>query len=183
MRVFLLWFVVVAMVEGLTFYLGLQWQDVYWIFHLYAPVEYALVAWVFSHWHHSARFKNIVLSSIPIFLLICAWDLADTRNLTSLDDFTASVAHTLFIAISSFVLLGIQRQETKSLIRDYRFWVSSGLLLYSSGSLAYFALNDTLVVNPIVLIWVIHAVLNIVAYSMYSVGFICRTSRLEISGA
>ena len=183
MRVLLLWFVIVAMVGGLVFYLALQQQEIYWVFHLYAPIEYTLVAWVFSHWHQSARFKNVVLSSIPIFLLVCAWNLSDTRNLTSLDDLTASVAHTLFIGISSCVLLDLQRQHVKSIVKDYRFWVSSGLLLYSSGSLAYFALNDALVINPVVLIWGIHAVLNIVAYSMYSVGFICRTSRLELSGA
>lgn len=174
LRLLILLFLIVAMVEGYTFYLVEKHMNAYWIYHLYTPIEYSLLATIFSFWQKKAWIRRILRISIPIFVLICIWDYLVFRNLNDLNYFTASFAFALYVGITSFTLLYLQTENPQSIIRDCRFWISAGLLIYSAGGLAYFSFHKTIVSELLVGIWVIHSILNITSYILYSVGILCQ---------
>jgi hypothetical protein len=172
MKLLLLLFVIAVTVEGSTFYLARNGRNFYWVHHIYMPIEYGLLALIFSYWQRKPGMRQALRISIPIFFLICVWDIVVLNNLNELNVFTASIAFTLYVGMSAYTLLYLQFDNPYPILRDYRFWVSTALLIYSAGGLAYFSFHSEVVKGSMVEIWAIHAVLNIVAYILYTVGFI-----------
>jgi hypothetical protein len=173
-RLLLLLFLIAAMVEGNAFYLVQNHKNAYWLYHVYMPLEYGLLAVIFSFWQKKQWMRTALRSSIPLFVLICIWDMVVNKNLEDLNYFTASIAFTLYVGISSVTLLYLLTDNSRSIIKDCRFWVGAALLIYSAGGLAYFSFHKTIVGDFLIGIWVIHSILNIVAYILYSVGIICQ---------
>ena len=174
MKILLLLFVIAALVEGYTFYQALNRASLHWVHHLYAPLEYSLLAFVFSFWQKKAILIRALRLSIPIFILVCAVSIFTLENLKNLNNFTASLSNTLYVVVSAYTLLNLQRNDSGSIYKDYRFWISSALLLYSTSSLAYFAFHNYFFSF---MIWAIHVTFNIVANLLYSMGFICQRLR------
>ncbi len=172
MKILLFLFAMVVLVEGYTFYQTLNKTDYYWIHHIYMPFEYGLMVFVFSCWQKRSLMRRALRISIIIFLLVCVADVIASRSLNVFNDLTAPLAYTLYVGISAYTLMNLQKEGYHSCFKNYRFWVGSALLLYSSGSLAYFAFFDYFLSFGI---WGIHAVLNIIAHILYSIGFICQT--------
>ena len=183
MRLLLLLLMIVAMVECYTFYLVMNHRSPYWVHHLYAPVEYSLIAIVFSFWQQKALVRKLIRVSIPPFVIFCLWDIFGGGDLHDLNALTASVAYTLYVGISAYTLVNLDHKNIRSTFNDYRFWIGTALLVYSAGGLAYFSFHHTVVVDYLVQIWVIHGILNIVAYLMYSVGYICQARLWSRAGA
>lgn len=182
-RLLLLLFLIVAMVEGYTFYLAMNSQNPYWVHHLYAPIEYALIAAVLSYWQQRAWMRRLFRWSIFPFVIFCLWDILGGGNLNDLNSFTASIAYTLYVGMSAYTLVNLDQKNIRSTFNDYRFWIGTALLVYAAGGLAYFSFHDTVVANYLIQIWIIHGVLDIVAYLMYSVGFICQVRSWSQVGA
>ncbi|MEE8418428.1 MAG: hypothetical protein V3S06_07175, partial [candidate division Zixibacteria bacterium] len=86
--------------------------------------------------------------------------------------FTTCLSCILYAVISSYTLYQLQKDDSGSLYKDYRFWVSSALLLYSAGSLSFFAFTK-LFPN----IWYAHMAVNIVVYLTFAAGFLCHIRR------
>lgn len=174
MKILLLWLAVVALVEGYTFYETLNRKNYYWVYHMYLPVEYGLLALVFSFWQNNVLIKKSLRLSIPIFTLGCVAYTIFWGDLGSLSTISISTAYMIYIGISGYTLVSLRQSRYRSILKDYRFWASVALLLYSSGSLAYFGLFAYFISFGL---WTIHALLNTVANAFYSVGFICQVRR------
>jgi hypothetical protein len=183
LRLLLLLFLIVATVEGYTFYLVMQSQNPYWVHHVYAPIEYALITTVLSSWQQREWVKKLFRLSIPPFVIFCLWDILGGGNLKDLNALTASIAYTLYVGMSAYTLVNLDYENIRSTLGDYRFWIGTGLLVYSAGGLAYFSFHDTIVANYLIQIWIIHGVLNIVAYLLYSVGFVYQARSWNRAGA
>jgi hypothetical protein len=171
MKILLLWLAIVALVEGYTFYQTLNGNNYYRIHHIYLPVEYGLLAFVFSYWQDNVLIKKALRLSIPLFALSCVLIAKLSDNLDSMNTVSISMAYMLYMGISVYTLINLHQSSYRSVLKDYRFWVGVALLLYSSGSLAYFALFDYFFSFEL---WTIHAFLNITANALYTVGFICQ---------
>ena len=174
MKILMGLFVAAALVEGYTFYQAMNSTGSHFAHHLYAPVEYTLLILAFSYWQENGVFKKAILSSIPVFIIICVANIGWGGGWNSLNIFTRSLANTVYIVIASYSLLTLLRRDSGLIYRDFRFWICSGVLIYSSGSLVYFALHDLMPVDVLVIIWYIHNGLNIAANIMYATGFICQ---------
>ena len=172
MKILALLFAIVVLVEGYTFYQTFNRANYYWLHHVYMPFEYGLMAFVFSCWQKKPLIKRALRISVLIFLLVCLADTIGSRNLNNFNDFTAPLAYTLYVGISAYTLISLEKESSDSCLKNYRFWVGTALLLYSAGGLAYFAFFDHFFSFEI---WAIHAVLNIIAHILYSIGFICQT--------
>jgi len=177
MKILLVLFAIVTLVEGYTFYQTLNQTNYYWVHHIYMPLEYGLLVWVFSYWQNYPFLKRALRLSIPVFVLICIIKMLSLENLMNPNSFTASVAYASYVGISSYTMISLQEQNPCAIHKDFRFWVGSALLVYSTGGLAYFAFRDTVVNKFMIEIWSIHAILNIIAHILYSIGFICQSRR------
>jgi hypothetical protein len=170
-RLLLFLFILILLIDFYYLYCAWRQTGANWIHHFYAPVEYAILAIVISTWQARRYEKKIILYSVALFTLLCAWDIINVKDWTSSSDFTASVACALFVGMTSYTLIEIERRQAGSLLRDYRFWFLIGLLLYSSGNLAYFAFFRRFVSYYL---WAGHNLLNIVANFCYTAGFVCQ---------
>lgn len=183
LRLLLLLFAIVAMVEGYGFYLVMNSRNPYWIYHIYMPVEYAVFATVLSWWQRKEWVGKLFRLSIPPFAIICLWDIFGGGDLKDLNALTASIAYALYVGMSAYTLVNLDHANIRSTLGDYRFWIGTALLIYSAGGLAYFSFHDTVVANYLIQIWVIHGVLNMAAYLMYSVGYVCQARSWNRAGA
>jgi hypothetical protein len=174
LKLLLFLFFIAAAVEGCTFYLAMNDQNPYWIHHIYMPFEYAMIALIFSFWQRKSWEKKLLRLSIPPFIILCLWDILNGGDLKDLNAFTASVAYTLYVGISSYTLVNLNHGSNQSIAGDCRFWIATALLIYSAGGIAYFSFHDMVVTNYLIEIWVIHTVLNIIAYVLYSIGIVCK---------
>ena len=172
MKLLLALMVITLAVESFTFYLAIDQRNTNWVHHIYLPVEYGLIGLIFSRWQKTTFNKNVILFSIPLFVIACVMSVIVFRNLDQLNVFTTSLSCILYAVISSYTLYQLQKDDFGSLYKDYRFWVSSALLLYSAGALSFFAFTK-LFPN----IWYTHIAVNIVVYITFAVGFLCHIRR------
>lgn len=167
-------FFIIAAVEGYTFYLSMNDRNPYWVYHIYMPIEYTIIAAIFSSWQRKPWARKIIRLSILLFVILCFWDISGGGDLNDLNAFTASVAYSLYVGISAYTLVNLNHGSVQSLTYDCRFWIGTALLIYSAGALAYFSFHDMIVANYLIGIWAVHLILNIIAYMLYSVGIICE---------
>lgn len=183
LRLLLLLFAIATVVEGYAFYQVMNTRNAYWLYHIYMPVEYVVIVTVFSSWQQKDLAKRLFRLSIPFFAVLCLWDILGGGDLNDLNALTASIAYMLYVGISAYTLVNLDYQNIRSTLSDYRFWIGTALLVYSAGGLAYFSFHDTIVADYLIQIWIIHGVLNILAYLMYSVGFVCQGRSWNRAGA
>lgn len=142
--------------------------------HIYTPVEYCFYAWIFSTWLPGPVLRKLLRISMPIFILFAFLYSAFFIDMHSLNVLTGSVASIIYVMLSAYVLLGLFSEREKSVLKLFRFWVSAPLLIYSAGTIVYFALHELVVADYLMQIWLIHAILNIASYCGYAVGFTCK---------
>jgi len=167
-------FIFAALVEGITFYQALSSGGSHLAHYIYAPVEYALLIYVFSFWQENGIVRRAIRISIPIYILICLADMNMEKGLNSLNVLTRSLANIIYVLVASYTMLMLLRKDSGSIYRDFRFWIASGVLLYSSGSLAYFTLHNLMPSDILLVVWYIHNGLNITANLMYAAAFLCQ---------
>lgn len=171
MKLLLALMVITIIVEGFSLYLALNGRNTNWIHHIYLPIEYGLIGLIFSRWQKTTFDRDGILFSIPLFIVVNIISVIAFHNPDQLNALTTSLSCILYAAISSYTLYRLQQDDSGSLYRDCRFWVSSALLLYSAGALSFFAFGKLF---PSPIIWYAHAGVNIVVYITFAVGFLCH---------
>ena len=151
-------------------------KNLHWMHHAYTPIEYVFIVGTFSLWQANQRFRRILRLSIPVYLLIGVVDIFWTGDLSQLNGTTQSIANTVYVIISGITLFNLQKSDIGSIHKECSFWISSGLLVYASGSLIHFAFHSLYTS-----MWLVgvHALLNISANIAYAVGFICQARRSD----
>lgn len=172
MKLLLALMVITIAVDSFTLYLAIDGRNTNWVHHIYLPVEYGLIGLIFSRWQKTTFNKNVILFSIPLFVIACVMSVIVFRNLDQLNVFTTSLSCILYAVISSYTLYHLQKDDSGSLYKDYRFWVSSALLLYSAGALSFFVFTK---VWPDV--WYAHLGVNVIVYITFAIGFLCHIRR------
>jgi len=165
------------LVDVVTTYLGKTGRNFEWVHFVYTLVEYSFLAVIFSFWQDSARIRKAFRLSIPVFTLVCIVTLATLEGVTLINQFTVSLAYSLYVVMAVLALLGRQRNDLGLIYRDERFWVSSAVLVYSAGALAIFAFLLILPRNLLATLWYVHNSLNVAANLLYTGGFLCQYRR------
>jgi hypothetical protein len=169
-RLILALLTLVLMIDCYGLFFASRQMGANWIHHFYSPLEYAVFAAVISTWQAEKMARKFILLSIVFFSLLSIWDIFVSADLKHTNDFTASVACAFFVGMTSYTLIGIDRQQAGRLFSDYRFWIMVGLLIYSAGNLAYFAFFRNFISYYL---WAGHNLLNILANICYAIGFLC----------
>ncbi len=167
-------FVITLLVDGFAFYQNRTGGDFEWSHYLFTPLEYALLAYIFSRWQKSAVLGRIFRFSIPPFLILCLINVIAMDKLKTTNNFTASVACVVYIIMSVVTIAGFARSGLGQILRESQIWVSFGLLFYSAGSLAYFAFLMFLPIGLLYPLLNIHNSLNIATNLLYTGGYLCQ---------
>lgn len=164
-------------VDIVTIYLGNTGRDFEWIQFAYTLTEYSLLAVILSFWQDDARIRKAFRLSIPVFGLVCVVTVATLKVVTTINQFTISLANALYVVMAVLALLGRQRNDLGLIHRDERFWVGSAVLVWSAGDLVIYAFILILPVNLVAKLWYVHSFLNVAANLLYTGGFLCQYRR------
>lgn len=154
-------------------------QPTYWLYQLFTPIEYALLAGFFHSVLLSRGGRRAVLISVGVVTVsagVYAYRVG--VHLPNSYTFMLGAALLMFWASCFFYEL-YHRQETFRLLQLPEFWISSGVLVFYAGSFFQMGLltyllrggNHELADR----LYIINHLLNIFLYSLYAVGFLCRT--------
>jgi len=143
-------------------------------FHFFPVIEFALFVLFFKN-----ELKGIVNTKfyylLPLlFMLITIINIIFFQSLFELNSNTTSIESVVlvFLSLYAFYILVKNMSLTNHLFARL-FWVSSGILIYFSGLLLFFILNNFFAENIFRLYtigWIYHAFLNINLYVFLSIG-------------
>ena len=147
------------------------------VFHIYQPVEYSLLALFYYHIIHSKLIKKIILISIPLVMLFSIFYYTLSDGVFFGGDFIDFCVCAFFVCIwvIVFFLELLRSDETLKLVNYPAFWINAANLLFYGGCLmvmgVYFSFlkSDTSTARQLA---TINHLLNLVLYSLYIIGFI-----------
>lgn len=173
-RLLLLLMVVAIIVELVSRYRWSQRLNTFPVFHVYAIVEYLILARIYSN-----SFKDILLGSLirksMIFMIVYTllnaffWQPLTTPNTN-----VTTVNSIVFVGLALFWFFRILNELRYQYIeRSSFFWINIGVLTYFSGSLVIFSFADWLddiEFSDSVSVWIIHLILNIIHYLCFNIA-------------
>ncbi|MCP4582455.1 MAG: helix-turn-helix transcriptional regulator [candidate division Zixibacteria bacterium] len=109
-------------------------------------------------------------------------------KLTEYSYFPVTVAYIIYAGVTSYILFQLFKSDWGDIFKRPAFWISSALLAISSCNIIYVAFQDIINAYELVWPWVLHNIVNMIAYLMYAVGLYvskcgAEESEMEISDA
>ncbi|GAB3908630.1 hypothetical protein GCM10028803_44620 [Larkinella knui] len=176
---------VTCVVEGIGYYHLKMVKNSNFIYHFYQPIEYMLVALFFLNTINSVSVKKWIGRSIPGFLLVCVLNTLFFQKLNSPNSTSFMVESALLILWSGIYFFELFKGNTEEKIWAIpEFWISTGVLFFYAGTFFLMGLLNYLYKVDMGLakkLYVINHILNILLYSLYTVGFICKARQMKSS--
>jgi hypothetical protein len=179
---YLAWLIVVTwLVESIGLYLMNQDQNSNALFHVYQPVEYALLCGYYRPLFPPA-IRRLITGSAVGFGIFCVANVIWLQPLQTPNSNAFMLEAVLLVGWSVYYLyLLLQQDELPSLWVIPEFWISTGLLFFYGGAFFLMGLLNYLMTTNVALasrLYIINHLLNIILYGLYSVGILlCRTTR------
>jgi len=171
--VFFLVFVSVLM-EGMNILLVRSLINNFFLLHFYTVFEFIMINCFYVLFFR--QFFNSLLLWLPavIFLIIAFLDYK-ANGLDHFDNFSTGVESILcsFFALAGFYFI-MRKMVFANILNEPFFWINSGILLYFGGNLVLFVFNSYIIKNAPDThfnLWIIHSILNILNYTLISIGF------------
>lgn len=180
MRMLVLLLVAVGITESTTVYISLvSNKSFHWVHHIYFPIEYTLFALIFSRWIKRNLYSRLVLYTIPTVVIFAIYNSLFLQSIKLLNSYVITLGLICYTIITLYVLHQIMNEDLGKILKNHIFWVSTGLLIFSTGDLGYFAFYPLVTEHYLIAIWAIHAILNIIVHIFYCVGIICQGRKWE----
>jgi hypothetical protein len=151
----------------------------FWVYHIYFPVEYTFFALIFSAWIKNRIYSKAVKYSIPVIWAFAIFNSLFIQNLNELNSYPITLALIIYTIMALYVLYQVMAGDLGHILKNHIFWVSTGLLIFSAGDLAYFAFHPLVKKHYLVVIWEIHSILNVTTYIFYFIGIVCQGRKWE----
>ncbi len=107
-----------------------------WLYNFSVPLEYIFYLYLF-YLHGKRRLKRVSLIGITIILLISFFSFILTGVRDFNDKMLLSGQIFVIICCCLYIYQYFVELSDLPLIKDYFFWITSGLLLFNLGNLAY----------------------------------------------
>ena len=175
-RILLLVFCLEVVNASLQLVFALQGINNHFLAHFYIVVEFILFLIVFSRWSVGI-WKSILLQILIFFVLF--WILSHIlfERLDQPAYYSSILSKVFYTGISIVFLHRISSTSDRSILFEPRFWIFSGLLVFSSGGLMFSFLRsviDILPLDGLMVAYSIHWAITIVTNALYAIGFLCK---------
>ena len=83
----------------------------------------------------------------------------------------------VLIIVSGYCLYQVNKEKVESLFRQPSFWISSGAMIYFTGTVIIFTVTNLLLhesMEELRVVWDVVFVMEIIANLFYAGGFLCR---------
>ncbi len=169
------------LVEAIGYGLLRTKQSNFWLYQALTPIEYGLLAGFFYSTLSSKIVRQAIQISI-IVVVISALVYAYNVGVHLPNSYTFMLAAALLVVWASLYFYELyHRQETYQLSQLPEFWIAAGVLVFYAGTFFQMGLftylvrsgNKTLADR----LYFINHFLNVFLYSLYAIGFLCRTPK------
>lgn len=152
-------------------------------YYLYIPLEYCLLVLFYAENTGKKLFKNVLYSSIVVYLGICFLFLIFQYNFSGYPSAiynTSCFLNTIWVTILFF---DIEIIDDLPITQLPLFWIYTALLIFYAGIFFfngvynYFLKNNTQIAEDLRIY--INTGLNYVLYSILTYGFICSKSTMK----
>lgn len=151
------------------------------VFHLYQPAEYSLLAMFYYSLINNNLIKKFILGSIAAVVIFSAIYYSVNKQSFWAGDFADFCIAAFFICMwVVFFFVELLRSEENLNLTSYpAFWINAGNLLFYGGCLlimgVYYYLHnrDAVLAGELLKI---NYYLNLILYCMYTIAFLCQVN-------
>jgi len=146
-----------------------------WLSHIFVLVEFSLVVCICSKWVETPNKRTLLRAVIVLFGLLWIGSRFSFEPLGAPSSYVSPIAKAGLIVISMYIIFLIA-QTSEELFKDPRYWVVSGIIISSAGSLLFYAFRgiiDKFGRDELFIAYSIHWGIQIIANIIYSIGFLC----------
>ena len=148
----------------------------FFLYHIYLPIEYSLLAYYFYLTIRNVQIKRVILYSIPIFIVFSLMFSLEIVLISKYPNFQTIIECLLLVTWATIAIFTIEVKEDVSILSLPVFWICVAILIYQCGVFTFTGVfNFLLDTKPALLdkIKPYQIVLNCILYTLYSVAFIC----------
>lgn len=173
LKIFLLLLAISVIVEAIVDYFAFLKINNLWLFNIYFLIDYSFFMIVFSLWQDNRKIKNTLRISIPVFFIIWLIFLFILGGFLKFNYVARYIECIIFTIVSLYTLYKIGLDGDILVYKDYRFWISLGVLIYFAGNIFIYALGFLMDSEFMDSAWIIHNSLNITHNLCFAGGFLC----------
>jgi hypothetical protein len=186
LRIFYSYLIILMIAWIIATVFAFQGKNNHVILNVVSMIEFGLLLWVVSLWQKNSRIQLAIRITIIAYVIILLSEIIVMQNINDFTTFSGPLEYVMFIVFSALTLYGVN-QDTNSILTDQpRFWISSGILLFSSGALVVIIFSRWLLQNNPSLLknaLIIQSVSSSVANILYFVGFRCHYKMQKSGGS
>ena len=137
---------------------------------IYSLLEFGAFYYLFCILLAVKRLGRFLWAGLLALTILPAIGLA----LSSLMDvlYTVKIAEcAILIPLALYTLYSIIHDDSEPVLKEPKFWIASGVLVYFSGNALFFTTLPFLESNTI---WALHLILNLIANLFYTGGFLSQ---------
>lgn len=186
LKVFVLYLSASFISDYFGLYLMNEKMNNLWMFHLFTVVEYIILITMFSNFEKSKKGKNILLATIPVYILLVLIFLVFFENFNSWNNYSRSLSGFIILALAFRQLFALSKHAEQSLVHHPFFWIGGGLVFYFSVSVLFWAMSNfisqSLPLNAQKLIFLIPATAGMISNFLYAGGFSWQIREMKSGG-
>lgn len=151
------------------------------LFHAFAVVNLVFLGALYYRTIRGQWWRRALLGAGAGILIFTGYKAAQPGGLAQFPSAVMTAQCALFILLALLYFYQWLHQPVMTAFEHTPlFWVNAGVLVYFSGNLFLFMLQEWLSRTPQLHLqnyWVIHSVANIVANLLYAIGLLCKPPR------
>jgi hypothetical protein len=175
MRLFLILVSIGAAVEYGSFVMGKFHIHNLWLLQLYHLIDFVLILTLFRRWLIDEGKRTVVRWAGIVFVSLWVVAKFTIEPLTAADQYTYAASSLIILPIALVLLFEIAGDDTRDFVKESRFWVISGFLLYFAGNFILFSVFQwatSLALLDFLTVWTVHWSLNVVVNVIFTMSFL-----------
>lgn len=173
-RALLLWIIIGAAFEGLSYFSAQWYGNNLPLMHLYVVLEMSFLSYFFYRDRMNAAAGTWIKIIVLLFFLFACFNVLFLQDLYAYTSNTRSVESILLclFALSWFYKV-YKEQQVVFLEREFMFWFVIGILIYFTGNILLWVYGEAVAQQSkqvFAEIWKIHALLNSLLHLFYALA-------------
>lgn len=152
-----------------------------WAYHLYSPVEYALLALYIRSGIRTMLLQKIINTSIFLFALISLLISTFFYKFETMPGINIGIESILVFILCTYKLFNLEINDDRPIVFKTDFWVCTGLLMFFGVCTFFFGIYTPLfnlsIGDAFALFGIIVAPLNLLLYAFINIGLICSIQK------
>ena len=171
-------YLVIAITVGIgVMVLGMNHIHNLWLAQFFIPIQYCFLVWIFSIRLSKESVRQLFRWSIPFFVVAWVIIVSFFEDVNSFSIISSPLAYVLLIMVASYSLFDTNKDNSSPILKIPTFWISSGSLIYFSGTLALIILSNQFLKSSsesLKTAWMFQTTANIMSYLVFIGAFSCQ---------